>query len=243
MAKKFIDPNWKALRKLDSRLRQAWFYIWDKSDACGMYEHDPEYMRADLGFCLTIEQLSSLPFVKKFSGEKILLLDYLRVNYGELKQDYNPHKPAFRAITKHGISNLVQAYSKLEEEDEKEDEAKKKKKDKGENTKTELIYPFHSIAFLERWAMWKTYKKEEHSFTYKSIISEQGALKRLSEISGGNEQRAMKIIESSISNGYKGLFETIGNGTGTSKNNGATTDVDALAESFQRNFGDKQPKS
>lgn len=108
------------------------------------------------------------------------------------------------------------------------------KSEKG--NKKEIIYPFDSIAFLERWAMWKQYKKDQHNFTYKGIVSEQAALKRLSELSQANEQTALKIIEQSISNGWQGFFILKPNGTGTTKNNGASTDFDALAESIKRNI-------
>ena len=124
MPKKFINPNWQQLRKLTPKLREAWFYVWDKSDACGMYTLDEAYMKADLGFVLTIAQLSTLPDVRVFSGGKIFLQKFIEVNYGKLKDGYNPHKPAFRALEQNGISDLIQACAKLEDIDEDEEEGK-----------------------------------------------------------------------------------------------------------------------
>ena len=75
-----------------------------------------------------------------------------------------------------------------------------------------LIFPFDSIEFKETWKMWKEYKKDEHKFNYKSIISEQAALKSLSNDSNCDEQTAIKIIMKSIENGWKGFFKIQNNG-------------------------------
>ena len=75
-----------------------------------------------------------------------------------------------------------------------------------------LIFPFDSIEFKETWKMWKEYKKDEHKFNYKSIISEQAALKSLSDDSNCDEQTAIKIIMKSIENGWKGFFKIQNNG-------------------------------
>ena len=75
-----------------------------------------------------------------------------------------------------------------------------------------LIFPFDSNEFKDTWKMWKQYKKDEHRFNYKSIISEQAALKVLSEDSNGDEQTAIKIIMQSIENGWKGFFKIKNNG-------------------------------
>jgi hypothetical protein len=39
---------------------------------------------------------------------------------------------------------------------------------KKETKERELIFPFHSENFVYQWQIWKTYKKEQHRFTYKS---------------------------------------------------------------------------
>ena len=127
MAKRFIDPDWKELRKLSQNLQRAYFYCWDKADACGMYHHDPIYMKADLGISLSLKDLAKLPGAKIFEGDRIFFTDFIETNYGTLKEGYNPHKPVFRALTKNKISSLNQACIMLEEEGEDEEE------DKGED--------------------------------------------------------------------------------------------------------------
>lgn len=129
MAKRFINPDWRALRKLPDELQRAWFYIWDKADEAGVYYLDTDYMKLDL--CLneplTINDLSKLPECEILPGERILIKNFLVVNYKNLKPDYNPHKPAFRDIEKNNLtlnSSLNQAYLKLEEEDKDKEEDK-----------------------------------------------------------------------------------------------------------------------
>ena len=69
-----------------------------------------------------------------------------------------------------------------------------------------LIFPFESEDFKTAWNNWLIYKKTEYNFKYKSLQSEQGALKKLSELSK-NENEAIKIIHESIANGWKGFFK------------------------------------
>jgi hypothetical protein len=75
------------------------------------------------------------------------------------------------------------------------------------NEKKEIIYPFESSEFLLCWNKWKSYRKAEHGFNYKSDISEQTALTGLAAKSQNKEHRAIQIIEYSIAQGYKGLFD------------------------------------
>lgn len=127
MAKRFIEPNWKELRKLPSELQRAWFYIWDKADEAGVYVFDAEYMNLDLGLNnqISLQDLGRLPECEILPGERVFIKNLIAVNYTKLKHDYNPHKPAFRAIEKNGLvlnSRLNQACFKLEEEGEDKEE-------------------------------------------------------------------------------------------------------------------------
>lgn len=73
--------------------------------------------------------------------------------------------------------------------------------------KKEIEYPFNSQKFKNVWDQWKEYKKKEHNFKYKSVISEQAALSKLQRISGNNENIAYAIMKRSVENGWSGLFE------------------------------------
>lgn len=85
-----------------------------------------------------------------------------------------------------------------------------------------VINPF-SDKFEETWALWIAYKWEVHKWKYKGVSSEQMALKHLVDLSDGDEQKAVKIVEQSIRRQWQGFFplhETSKpnpNGTGKSK--------------------------
>jgi len=71
------------------------------------------------------------------------------------------------------------------------------------NIKVEL--PWEDPRFTEAWKLWKEFKKQQFSFTYKPI-GEQGALKDLADLSCNNMDMAIQIIHQSIKKGWKGLF-------------------------------------
>jgi len=68
-----------------------------------------------------------------------------------------------------------------------------------------IVNPFSSD-FEKTWELWKLYKYESFQFKYKGVISEQMALKHLVELSGGEEEKAVKIIEQSIRREWQGFF-------------------------------------
>jgi hypothetical protein len=74
-------------------------------------------------------------------------------------------------------------------------------------TKRELIFPFHSENFVYQWQIWKTYKKEQHRFTYKSEASEQAALTQLQKMATNQERKAIEILHHTMANGWKGFVE------------------------------------
>lgn len=88
---------------------------------------------------------------------------------------------------------------------ENKDKEENKKEVIGEKTK--IVFPFDTETFKVQWQLWKTFKQKEFKFNYKSEISEQAALKKLSELSKLDEKTAIAIIHQSIENSWKGLFE------------------------------------
>lgn len=69
-----------------------------------------------------------------------------------------------------------------------------------------VINPF-SDAFIEKWELWKAFRWEEHKFQYKGVISEQMALKRICEVAEGDEEKACRIIDQSISRGWMDFYK------------------------------------
>ena len=68
-----------------------------------------------------------------------------------------------------------------------------------------LVYP--SSEFENLWEEWIEYKKEEHKDRYKSTKTEQKAIDNLVKLSAGDYKIAEEIVNNSIANKYKGLFE------------------------------------
>jgi hypothetical protein len=82
-----------------------------------------------------------------------------------------------------------------------------------------LIYPFNTILFRGAWKQWIEYKWNEHRDRYKALKTEQITINRLFKVSAGNEQRAVDMIEGSISNKWQGIYEdrTVREKYGTTK--------------------------
>ena len=58
----------------------------------------------------------------------------------------------------------------------------------------------------DAWASWKEFRKEQFRTTYKSL-GESAAISKLLRISNNNKEHQAQIIQQSIENGWKGLFE------------------------------------
>ena len=84
----------------------------------------------------------------------------------------------------------------------------KKENKKKENEIIKIINTNNfSQDFLVDWKIWIDYKKTNFKFEYKTIESEQTAFNHLYKLSNENQSTAREIINVSIANGYKGLFE------------------------------------
>lgn len=133
-----------------------------------------------------------------------------------------------KAIVKQKESNCF-IESKLNKAKREEE----KKEEKNRREEIEIIFPFVSENFKKMWSNWIDYKKQQFNFTYKSAISEQGALKDLSKLSDGNEYMAIELIENAISKAWKGIYKPDNfksNGTGQQNAIGET----ATDRAYQR---------
>tara|TARA_A100000171_G_scaffold49827_1_gene59755 strand:- start:856 stop:1602 length:747 start_codon:yes stop_codon:yes gene_type:complete len=222
-AKRFIDNSIlpKAFRKLKPSLKLHWYYIWNHCDKSGVWEIDEDLFEFENGIEFMLEDfLSAFENLIEKNGEKILVKDFIRVNYGdEIKDNYNPHKPVLRAISKNKLklsSSLNQASFKLVDEEEDVYEEEKEKEGVGEKTKPQkkteeeisaINYPWPTETFKAQWKLWKLFKKKKFKFSYLNAESENRVLTELKNLSGNDEKKAIKIIQQSIDNGWKGFFE------------------------------------
>jgi len=88
------------------------------------------------------------------------------------------------------------------------------------------------------WDKWKKYKKDEFGFKYKSDVSEQAAKSELLNLSNSNIEIAIKIIDQSIANGWKGFFKL--KTDGRNKQPGASNE--AVARIIAEEFGNDSNK-
>jgi hypothetical protein len=253
MAKLFIDNEIlpKAFRKLEPSLKLTWYYIWTHCDKSGVWEIDEDLFEFDNGFEFDLkafkENFSSLI---KISNEKILLIDFIKVNYGTLTANYNPHKPAFRDLHKNNLKlepSLNQASFKLVDEDEDEDkEEDKEEKEKPKIQKKpkatikieEVVFPFETEKFKVQWQLWKAYKSKEYGFKYKSIQSEQASLIELSNLSNGIEETAILIMNQSMAKGWKGFFELKNNYQYQNEKPNSNTGFKTVSKDFARQIAE-----
>lgn len=98
-------------------------------------------------------------------------------------------------------------------------QTKKKREPKAEVMVAEIVpHSFVAPEFREVWGMWIAYRAEIKK-QYKSEKSAEIGYKQLLEKSNNDPQRARTMVESSIANGYQGLFpeknEQRNNGAGS----------------------------
>lgn len=81
---------------------------------------------------------------------------------------------------------------------------------------------FVAPAFADAFTIWLDYKKKQFKFEYKTERSLKAAYAELVRLSGNDSDIAMRIVEQSMSNGWKGLFELKNNGTTNTRDTAAS---------------------
>lgn len=99
---------------------------------------------------------------------------------------------------------------------------------KREKRISELEFPFTSELFLNAWETFIDYKKSSQRFEYKDTKSEQIALNKLAR-EAGDERTAILAIETTIANGWKGLFP---DKVKSSASSGRFADTDQRARAY-----------
>jgi len=102
--------------------------------------------------------------------------------------------------------------------------------------------PFVSKEFEKIWFDWKDYKKKQFKFTYRTTQSELATLQELTKLSNGQEDIALKIIQQSMANGWKGLFNLKEDAKGTTNNQrkltkGEQFNLDAHNRIYSTSYG------
>lgn len=117
-----------------------------------------------------------------------------RKSYSESRRNNRSHKP------KKHMKTYVQH---MENEIENENVIESGSENEKEKAAPQIVLPFDTPQFRDAWAAWKQYRKEQ-KYPYKGTMAEQAALKKLSRY---DERTAIAMIEQSIENTWRGLFD------------------------------------
>lgn len=223
MSKRFTDTEkWKKpfIRNLSAPYKLLWLYICDDCDHAGIWQVDIDVARIRIGE--DINEQDAIKFfddkiIKIDNGNKWFIPSFIDFQYPSgLNPDNKAHGGIIKMLLKYKLidDEFKPLNSPLQGD---KDMVKDKVMDK-DKVKEEIELPFFSKEFEEIWEAWKDYKKKEFKFTYKTSQSELAALNGLVTLSKGNEDIAIKIINQSLANGWKGLFNLKEDAKGTTNN-------------------------
>jgi hypothetical protein len=102
-----------------------------------------------------------------------------------------------------------------------------------------IVNPFGD-PFVDHWLEWKDYKSSQHGFKYKGQQTEQKAIDQLFSLSEGSLSAAIAIINQSISNGWKGLFEIKKPENGIKNGHGKIAGATQLSGMLRSDFANSQ---
>lgn len=158
---------------------------------------------------------------KQFNGcEPINLKDM--ANFAYLSQKHSIDKqirgwedktgckllPLARGVERVEIPPLAQEEEKEQLQVQVQCIEKEQEEKKNDGKPTEINFSkFDTQRIVLLWKDWKEYKLNQHKEKFKSLKTEQIAVDKLGELSNWKTDTAKKIIEQSIGNLWKGLFE------------------------------------
>ena len=149
------------------------------------------------------------PYIEKTSrARQAAIKRWEKTNIENANADAN-------AMQMHSVGNADAM--QIKESKVKESKGKESKVNKSIVTAEPLV--FFSTDWELLWKGWAEYKQTEHRDGYKSAKTEQVAINKLVEMSGGDLTKAQEIVKQSIANRWKGLFTIKQNGNVTTKSN------------------------
>ena len=180
MSKRFTDTEiWKKkwYCDLSPAMKIFWRYICDNCDNSGVWEKNIALAEFQIG-C----KLSEKDILDYFKGNivplkenKLLVVDFISFQYGQLKKECIPHRNIFNLLEKHGLSYPIdRVYDTLKDKDKEEDKDKDKENKEGcgeiiqtWRTSLEIYLKECGEAFDRQVAdlAWIEEKKRYHPFT------------------------------------------------------------------------------
>ena len=182
---------------------------------CCQYWHDEGNVEQHDAEDLTdaLNELVHKGFIEIQNG--MLHIDFLEEQLDAMAEITNKRKQAGakggQARAKQMLSksqaNAKQVGKQIREDKDIDEDKEKIRQDKiREESAEAVVFPWDSDSFREIWQIWCKFRTTELGKRRYKQIGEQAALKKLSEMSGGDESTARQIIEQSISNSWQGLF-------------------------------------
>lgn len=242
---KFWDDS--KIKKLKRDVRLLYIGMWNFSDDAGCIISEPIWLKSKIFPYDTDIQLSQF---EKWLTDLETLGFIRRLHYNNEGIFYLPNFSRHQTINRPNVDELLIPESELESvleeslinhgiiSDESRPKIREDKTSKKEDKEPEIIFPFLSTDFKDLWDNWKIYRKKEFKKTYKTVQSEQAALKNVCKLAGGNEETAKEIIMQSIANQWQGLFEIK-----NKKNEKSTGKVDnqQVNTAFAKFYSQEQP--
>lgn len=232
------DKEW--FMALSPKLKCLVKYVRDKSDIAGFWSPNFKLAGTYIGEKVLESDLLKIDSGNQFQkmpDGKIFCIGFISFQYGNKLNPSSPiHKKVIGILEKNNIdpntlSNTLPntLYSRVS--DTLQEEEEDKEEEKVEVKEEEVVNPFGKN--FSAWEGWKDYKRTEHREGYKSPKTEQAALTHLYELARGNPQVALEIIQQSIANRWKGLFE-LKNKNGNSKTQSTAFSREGVSEEFKR---------
>jgi len=142
MSKRFVDTNMYSkawFRKLKPKHKCLWEWLRLHCDHAGVVDLDIDLVSFQIGEEIKENDLNEFgKRLEKISENKYWIVDFVKFQYGDLKENYNPHKPVIKSLKKHGLFLRVeQGLSKTSPSLMDKDIYKDKDKDKDKDKETE----------------------------------------------------------------------------------------------------------
>ena len=125
----------------------------------------------------------------------------IRKNADSSPQKYSD--PIRKNAEHNNTVNIIDNITNKIDSDFLKNNSKKEKPNKGSS----LDLSEYQKEFVVVWNNWKTYKKEKHKFTFLNAESEKRSIQELLNLANKDYKKCEAIVNQSIDNGWKGLFD------------------------------------
>ena len=176
-----------------------------------------------------IEVIEGNIFIKFLSEQLNEFADISEQNSKNAKEGWEKRRKQRESSERNATASIPQCENDAIREDKIR--LDKKKEEKIIEEKNISLDPFQENFRID-WLKWTSYKKDEFKQSYKKIETEQIAFNNLVKLSKGNENLAREIIEQSIANQWKGLFELKNKGSSPNQTKQSPLGTHRLGDDF-----------